>query len=112
MDFPGFDVEADLAPLAALHNATPSSSATQLPQPQVNTLADFQFSAPILEDSLPPPPELSSELDRKVFFISNCGSLVGKTIAQTALERGHYVAACARERHLADLNVCLGLTVF
>ena len=39
----------------------------------------------------------------KVWFITNCGALLGRIIAQTALSRGHSVAACARERHIPDL---------
>jgi hypothetical protein len=105
MDFPGFDIEADLAPLTALHNATSSSPTTQLPQSQANNLPDFQFPTTAPEDNFPPKLESSESPSRKVFFITNCGSLLGRTIAQIALDRGHYVAACAREKHLADLNV-------
>jgi hypothetical protein len=112
MEFPGFNIEADLAPLTALHHATSSSPTAQLPQSQANNPTNFQFQTTIPEGSFPPRPDLSGDLDRKVFFITNCGSLLGKTIAQIALERGHYVAACAREKHLGDLNVGPGLNVF
>jgi len=95
---PGFDIEADLAPLTALHNA--SNQQQQQPAPN---LSNFQFSSP---ESHSYQPMTGTPDDRKVFFITNCGSLLGRTIAQVALDRGHLVAACAREKHLADLNVC------
>lgn len=106
---PGFDIEADLAPLAALHNAMASSSnqAQNAPTPS-NTLPDFQFPSTLDDNTFPPPLGLNGNRanpDQKVFFITNCGSLLGRTIAQVALDRGHYVAACAREKHLADLSV-------
>jgi hypothetical protein len=91
----GFDIEADLAPLTAIHA---SSSATQTQ----NDLSNFQFES---NESDYSPPQINGNLAQKVFFITNCGSLLGRTIAQVALDRGHYVAACAREKHLADLNV-------
>src|SRR5262245_19512317 len=90
MDFtnlPGFDIDADLVPL---HNTTTSPS-----------LPPFPFPAPPTQNlDLPTPSN-----PKKVFFITNCGSLLGRTIAQTALEHGHRVAACAREKHLDDLTV-------
>jgi hypothetical protein len=85
MDFaslPGFDIEADLASLTAFQRQQRQQQHQQHPQ----------FPSP----SGSPP---------KVFFITNCGSLLGKTIAQVALDNGHLVAACAREKHLADLSV-------
>jgi hypothetical protein len=111
MDFsklPGFDIEADLAPLTALHNASAQEQQQQKP---VSDLSHLQFT-PLPETPLPVTesdsfPSQNGDSDRKVFFITNCGSLLGRTIAQVALDRGHYVAACAREKHLADLNVPL-----
>jgi hypothetical protein len=107
MDFSGFGFEADITPLRSLH--TKSSSATQSLQQQ-SPVTDFQF--PLLPEntfSITTGQEetLNSDSDRKAFFITNCGSLLGKTIARVALERGHFVAACARAKHLADLNVLL-----
>ena len=90
MDFSGlteFDIEADLDPLAALQNAMQSS-------------AHHSSTSPTSQ--MPQNGEADS---RKVFFITNCGSLLGRTIAKVALEHGHLVAACAREKHLADLSV-------
>ena len=107
MDFsrlPGFDIEADLAPLTALHNVTTSQQSTSPQQPQPN-LANFLFSSTLQEFPNPQQQDPNVESEKKVFFITNCGSLLGRTIAQVALDRGHYVAACAREKHLADLNV-------
>jgi len=108
MDFPGFDIEADLAPLTALHAASSSTNANHPRQPSLST---FDFSPPhqhVTDSStFPPPPTLNGSSEHKVFFITNCGSLLGRTIAQVALDRGHYVAACAREKHLADLSVLL-----
>jgi hypothetical protein len=97
-----FDIEADLAPLIALHNSTQQRQSSQ-------DDLDFQFTSTLPTDNILPetqqPLNLNGNADRKVFFITNCGSLLGRTIAQVALDRGHYVAACAREKHLADLNV-------
>ena len=39
----------------------------------------------------------------KVWMITNCGSLLGKIIAEAALRNGNCVAACTRERHTPDL---------
>jgi hypothetical protein len=114
MQMPGFDIEADLAPLTALHQAQQQhqhqqTAAQHLQQhsPQEpfsvpTTSAPFTFSP---STSFPRIPSLDHDTERKVFFITNCGSLLGRTIAQVALDRGHFVAACAREKHLADLNV-------
>src|SRR6266496_4844730 len=120
MDFsnlPGFDIEADLAPLTSLHNASTHQQQQQQQQQQEqqqrqqpeSDLSHFQLT-PLPETTFPTSetqslPSQKGDSDRKVFFITNCGSLLGKTIAQVALDRGHYVAACAREKHLADLNV-------
>src|SRR5271170_646343 len=109
MDFPGFDIEADLAPLTALHAASSSSNANNPRQPSLSTY-DFsppQQHVPDSSSSFRRPPTFNGSSDCKVFFITNCGSLLGRTIAQVALDRGHYVAACAREKHLADLSVIL-----
>jgi hypothetical protein len=109
MDFsqlPGFDIEVDLAPLTALHNA---STASNHQQTAVDTLSNFQFSS--TEDTFDPNSNLNGDLEQKVFFITNCGSLLGRTIAQVALDRGHLVAACAREKHLADLSVGLPIEI-
>jgi hypothetical protein len=110
MDFdnlPGFDIEADLANLQS-----PNQNSRQ------GSMSIFQFgndlddpfgSTTSPEQQLPPQqqpaPTANGDPEKKVFFITNCGSLLGRTIAQVALERGHFVAACAREKHLADLNV-------
>ena len=117
-DLRGFDIEADLSPLTNLQ------SSGQNHQPTTDPISHVQFSAGPLEDpfatSSPSPQRqeqqhrqpplhlvetLNGDSNKKVFFITNCGSLLGRTIAQVALERGHSVAACAREKHLADLNV-------
>jgi hypothetical protein len=90
-----FDIEADLAPLTGIQ----PSSASQRPQ---NDLSRYQFPA---DNEDYTPPHVNGHSGQKVFFITNCGSLLGRTIAQVALDQGHYVAACAREKHLADLNV-------
>jgi hypothetical protein len=106
MDFsqlPGFDIDADLAPLTALHNATAAAAANHQQPAPVDNLSNFQFSS--TEDTFDPNSNLNGDTDQKVFFITNCGSLLGRTIAQVALDRGHLVAACAREKHLADLTV-------
>ena len=96
MNFPnplsGFDIEADLTSLTSLQ--TPSTRAPP------RNLSNYNFPDP--EESSP---QLNGTSAQKVFFITNCGSLLGRTIAQVALDQGHYVAACAREKHLADLNV-------
>jgi hypothetical protein len=116
MDFanlPGFDIEADLAPLTALQNT--GSSNQQNTSPNTGSIPNFPFASALNEDAFPPPTTLglngnaattpTTNSDRKVFFITNCGSLLGRTIAQVALDRGHLVAACAREKHLGDLAV-------
>jgi hypothetical protein len=111
MDFsqlPGFDIEADLAPLTALHNASTAAVSNQQ-QTAADALSNFQFSN--TDDTFDPNSNLNSDLEQKVFFITNCGSLLGRTIAQVALDRGHLVAACAREKHLADLSVDLPIDV-
>jgi len=93
MDFSnltGFDIAADLAPLTALQHAMENSVQSSIsPTSQI--------------------PENGETDTRKVFFITNCGSLVGRVIAKVALEHGHLVAACAREKHLADLSVCISI---
>jgi hypothetical protein len=111
MDFtqmPGFDIEADLAPLTALHNAQTTAAQQQQQQQQpsdVQTSGLFSFSSPNTDFAQQLPSSLNGNTEHKVFFITNCGSLLGRTIAQVALDRGHFVAACAREKHLADLTV-------
>jgi hypothetical protein len=112
MDFtqmPGFDIEADLAPLTALHNAQTTAAQQQQQQQQqpsdVQTSGLFSFSSPNTDFTQQLPSSLNGNTEHKVFFITNCGSLLGRTIAQVALDRGHFVAACAREKHLADLTV-------
>src|SRR5579859_4274282 len=110
MDFtsmPGFDIEADLAPLTALHNAqtTSAAAAAQQQSSTAGSTARFTFSPPAAAAASTfthPLGSLHTNTDQKVFFITNCGSLLGRTIAQVALDRGHFVAACAREKHLAD----------
>jgi hypothetical protein len=97
MDFPGFDIEADLASVTGY----PTSSPSILPSFDFSPSAQHQNATPHQRQSL------NGDPDVKVFFITNCGSLLGRTIAQVALERGHLVAACAREKHLGDLNVVL-----
>jgi hypothetical protein len=107
MDFsqlPGFDIEADLAPLTALHNASTAATSNHH-QPAPDNLSNFRFSS--TEETFDPDSNLNGDSEQKVFFITNCGSLLGRTIAQVALDRGHLVAACAREKHLADLSVGL-----
>src|SRR5438477_5186720 len=113
MQMPGFDIEADLASLTALHaqqqqqQQQTASQHLQQQSPQESfsvptTSAPFTFSPSTTFQRIP---SLNHDTERKVFFITNCGSLLGRTIAQVALDRGHLVAACAREKHLADLNV-------
>ena len=92
MAFPTFDLDADIAPLTEL-------------QPSTQPLGGLEFSPPLTTFHAHPPSTANGSTEGKVFFITNCGSLLGRTIAQVALERGHFVAACAREKHLADLNV-------
>ena len=119
MDFsnlPGFSFDTDLTPLTTLHNSTTNSSnqpqPTQSTAAQPDSLANFQFAS-TLTDVFPPASSTSigpngttpANTGQKVFFITNCGSLLGRTIAQVALDRGHLVAACAREKHLGDLAV-------
>ena len=114
MDFAGFDIEANLAPFI-----NPQGHGENR-EPTINPISQFRFPTEPLEDqfgtSSPTPRHQerhgkllvktpNGDSNKKVFFITNCGSLLGRTIAQMALERGHYVAACAREKHLADLKV-------
>ena len=113
-NLPGFDIEADPAPLTNIQRPGENN------EPTVNPISQFRFPTEPLEDqfgtSSPTPRHQerhgkllvktpNGDSNKKVFFITNCGSLLGRTIAQMALERGHYVAACAREKHLADLKV-------
>src|SRR5271170_474165 len=102
----GFDIEADLAPLTAtLHNSTTSSSTQQQQPQQQSNHSPFQFSpSSTFGQQQPSNANGNTDSERKVFFITNCGSLLGRTIAQVALDRGHYIAAWAREKHLADLQ--------
>ena len=102
---PVYDIEAGLVPLTSLPNMSHQQQEDHCQQstsPQ-QTLQTFNFESSISQ--FPPRFDLHDDSERKVFFITNCGGLLGKTIARVALNRGHYVAACARERHLADLNV-------
>lgn len=112
MDFanlPGFDIEADLAPLTNLQSPNQSRQGSMSIFQFGNDLDDpFGSTTSPEQQPLPqhqPAPTANGDPEKKVFFITNCGSLLGRTIAQVALERGHCVAACAREKHLADLNV-------
>jgi hypothetical protein len=111
MDFanlPGFDIEADLAPLTNLQSPNQNSRQGSMSIFQFGNDLDDPFGSTSPEQQQLPQhaaPTANGDPEKKVFFITNCGSLLGRTIAQVALERGHCVAACAREKHLADLNV-------
>lgn len=113
-NLPGFDIEADPAPLTNIQRPGENN------EPTVNPISQFRFtteppedqfgtSSPTQQQQGKPPPQLvetpNGDSNQKVFFITNCGSLLGRTIAQIALERGHCVAACAREKHLPNLKV-------
>jgi hypothetical protein len=103
MELSGFNIEADFASLAGIHT---SPTTTQQPQPASgNSFSHFSFSPPLVNTDFSQREHINGDGERKVFFITNCGSLLGRTIAQVALDRGHLVAACAREKHLGDLNV-------
>src|SRR5215475_12094441 len=95
MDNPKLDVEQEF-PLLRDILSTESPSIDQ---------QDNSHYLTILPNIQEQPESLSNRPSEiKVFFITNCGSLLGRTIAQVALDRGHCVAACAREKHLQDLQ--------